>query len=85
MAGNPCTDGIEDANSYVPFLAQHALASLSDYENANINCGGHFVSNSSAACKAAIQKIFNQMGTRIKLLYFFKNSQIYLNFFCFSN
>lgn len=65
MAGNPSTDGLTDSSYYVTFLAQHALVSLADYEDAQIKCNDNFL-NQSASCRAAIQKIFSLMGTRIK-------------------
>jgi len=65
LSGNPSTNNELDAQYYLPFLAQHALASLDDFQKAEIACGGNYVTNSSVACKQAINNIFVRITTRI--------------------
>jgi hypothetical protein len=60
LAGNPSFDFPTDANSYIPFMAQHALMSENDFANLNAACKGVFFNNPSSTCTNMVQEIVNR-------------------------
>eukprot|EP01119_Soliformovum_irregulare_P011490 TRINITY_DN2884_c1_g1_i1.p1 TRINITY_DN2884_c1_g1~~TRINITY_DN2884_c1_g1_i1.p1 ORF type:complete len:457 (-),score=98.49 TRINITY_DN2884_c1_g1_i1:7-1377(-) len=64
-AGNPSTDHLIDGQYYVPFLHQHALIGIRDFQNMTKLCKNNFVDNNDAACQSAIKKGFLGMSDRI--------------------
>jgi hypothetical protein len=55
MSGNPSTNGFLDANTYIPFLANHALVSIQDFEQVS---GRYFVVNITRLKKLVVGIMF---------------------------
>jgi len=65
LSGNPSTNNELDSQYYIPFLAEHALVSIRDYDYAAHECHHDWVHNNSPKCVAAKQDIFDRITTRI--------------------
>jgi hypothetical protein len=75
LSGNPSTNRETDGNTYVPFLANHALVSIMDFQQAIQTCHGNY-SNPTPACQAVLTDIF---GTEKKKK---KKKKTFLSFLC---
>jgi carboxypeptidase C (cathepsin A) len=60
LAGNPSFDFPTDANSYIPFMAQHALISESEFATINATCKGVFYNNQNQDCNKMVADVSNR-------------------------